>query len=148
MIHWEYMLWFWECDLWRREKNKPHSGHKQNLRIWCEDISIEAGSSVASDSLSVVRIHWGRSTSPTLTIGWVYRVESQTTAVATWLPTSLSRTAKGTRLYWAGRETITSQLPQTALGGPTAMCDHHLSPFPTSRVLKSKQPSTLALGIF
>lgn len=66
-------------DLWSGvggggEKNKPQSGCKQSYRFWCEDVLIEAGSSVASDNLPVARMHWGPCTSPTLTkrasAGW------------------------------------------------------------------------------
>lgn len=133
-----------------REKNKPQLGCKQSYRFWCEDVLIEAGSSVASDSLCVVRMQWGPCMSPTLTIVQARRVESHTTAIATWLPTSLSRTAKGWRGYILRgvRDNHNSVATHLSVEHATAMCRHNLSPFPTSRVLVSKQPRTLTLVTF
>lgn len=66
-----WRLWFMER---RWGGDKPQSGCKQSYRFWCEDVLIEAGSSVASDNLPVVRMHWGPCTSPALTkrasAGW------------------------------------------------------------------------------
>lgn len=111
---------------------------------------IETGSSVASDSLCVVRMHWGPCKSPTLTIERAWRVESHTAAIATWLPTSLSRKAKGYRGYISRGE---GQSPACCNKEPsvehtTAMRHHHLSLFPTSRLPLLKQPRTLTLVTF
>lgn len=141
-----WRLWFWERDLQSREKNKPQSGCKQSSRFWCEDVLIEAGSSVASDSLCVVRMHWDSCRSARLTIEWARRVESHTTAIATWLPTSLITTAKGERGYIRKGEGQSPIHRELSVEHATATCRQYSSLFLTSRLLK--QPRTLTLVIF
>lgn len=96
-IHWDGGFDLESVILLSEETNKPQPGCKQSYRFWCEDNLIEAGSSVTSNSLCVVRMHQSLCTSLWLTIERAHRVESHTTAIAMWLPTSKMTTAPSER---------------------------------------------------